>query len=108
MVVSPSLLLFSRSALLSISTRRWLLLDTPELQRSCTEDAKTRCDQPDLEHFPQRLILFCENHSPQVRRHRVKQGRGTVPTHPPTDPVGQPIDLLAIRPAYTTCNTVCI
>src|SRR5271155_2264884 len=28
--------------------------------------------------------------------------------HPPTFPVKQPIDLLAIRPAYTTCNTVCI
>jgi hypothetical protein len=31
-----------------------------------------------------------------------------VRAHPPTDPVGQQIDLLAIGPAYTTCNTVCI
>src|SRR6201993_2453932 len=34
--------------------------------------------------------------------------RGSVPTDPSTNPVDQPIDLLAIRPAHTTCNTVCI
>jgi len=33
---------------------------------------------------------------------------GHVPTNPSTNPVDQPIDLLAIRPAHTTCNTVCI
>jgi hypothetical protein len=27
---------------------------------------------------------------------------GSVPAHPPTSPVEQPIDLLFIRPAYTT------
>src|SRR2546429_3267017 len=32
----------------------------------------------------------------------------TVPTNPSTNPVDQPSDLLAIRPAHTTCNTVCI
>jgi hypothetical protein len=31
-----------------------------------------------------------------------------VRAHPPTDPVGQQIDLLAIGLAYTTCNTVCV
>jgi hypothetical protein len=31
---------------------------------------------------------------------------GCVRTHPPNNPVGQHIDLLAIRPAHTTCNTV--
>jgi hypothetical protein len=32
---------------------------------------------------------------------------GAVPTGPSTNPVDQPIDLLAIRPAHTTSNTVC-
>jgi hypothetical protein len=35
-------------------------------------------------------------------------GFESVRAHPPTNPVGQQIDLLAIGPAYTTCNTVCI
>src|SRR6266516_2905522 len=33
-----------------------------------------------------------------------KLSLATVRAHPPTDPVGQQIDLLAIRPACTTCK----
>ena len=44
---------------------------------------------------------------PATTKRTESQG-GTVPTDPSTNPVDQPIDLLAIRPAHTTCNTVCI
>jgi hypothetical protein len=60
----PDLLLFSRSAGLSTDVCLRLLKDAPPLQRSCTEDGKTRYDQPDLEHLPQRLIISFEGRLP--------------------------------------------